>query len=428
MADAIHHGKVHGEYIKPASLGVRLLFFAFVIVCIYDPANQILGGKSWLFVALAGGAFLGSLWANDRIVIPVGLLVCVALFIAIPLLSIAWYYLTNGTEPYAGFFLVRSYLFVLLAIILVAGRIDAFPFLSAALTVVSLLTIAIFIWLEYDPESFTVLHGIGDSAGVLFLAKRSYGDDLNFVLITFATSPMLAIAVPYYFDRAMSEPAFKSKLIYLTLTAINIVGLLLAGLRNTMAVAFLLPFFLWPLYTRRVMLNSLVSAAALTILSLPLVEKLQTLLSPTELSNNVKLTFLSDYATIFSDPVTLLFGQGLGAYYRWSSSGLANYETTDANFYFITELTYAEMMRSFGLLGAAVMMALLLFPVVDAFFLNPDRRRRALAIGFLAYLGMSATNPLLFSSSGLLIFSALLAATFQQEPAVLPDSRIRNLS
>ena len=62
-------------------------------------------------------------------------------------------------------------------------------------------------------------------------------------------------------------------------------------------------------------------------------------------------------------------------------------------FYFNTELTYAEMIRYFGLPGAAIMMALLFFPIAHAFLWNVNTRERALSLGLLAYLVMGATNP-----------------------------------
>jgi hypothetical protein len=162
-----------------------------------------------------------------------------------------------------------------------------------------------------------------------------------------------------------------------------------------------------------VALNALISLGALIVFSLPIWGKITTFLDPAEASNSIKLSFLGDYASIFSNPVTLLFGQGLGAYYPWINSGQPAFEDTGANFYFITELTSAEMIRSFGLVGALPMMMLLLFPVGYAFFGQTPRRQRSLAIGFLAYLGMSTTNPLLFSSSGILILSALIANIYQ---------------
>lgn len=390
----------------------RALLFAFIISCVFDPADHVLGLKVWIFVALWSATSIVAFLASDRIQLPVDLLIIVLLFIAIPILSIAWYYFTSGVQPYAGFLLVKSYFLSSLAIVLLINQTDIVPVLSAALTVLVLLTITIFAALWVDPDMFLPLHQMGENTGIFSISHRTYGADLSFTQIAFATAPMLAISISYYFDRAMST-SHQARLAYLVLTMLSIIGMFLVGLRNTMAVALLLPFFLWPLYTRRPGRNALVSLAILAVICLPFVGKLKTFLNPAEQSNNVKLTFLGDYATIFSDPLTLIFGQGLGAYYRWSASGLPNFEMTGANFYFITELTFPEMIRSYGLIAAATMLALLLYPVACAFLTKASREQRALTVGFLAYLGMSATNPLLFSSSGILIWSALLPMTFR---------------
>ena len=400
------------EYAKRAL--VRLPLLAFVIICVFDPADRILGAKVWVFVALWVATCIAGLLASDEICLPAGLLLSVLLFIIIPLLSILWYYLSDGTQPYAGFSLLKGFLLVSIAIVMVANRVDVLPFLSATLTILALMTVAILVALKLDPSLFAILRRIGSDTGlVVGLFVRSYGEASNFVQINVVTSPLLAISIPYYFDRAMSEPAVRSKLLYLALAAISVVGMLLVGSRNQAAAALLLTFLLWPLYTQHVARNMLMSLGALAVLALPFVGKLRIFLNPDELSNHIKLTLLGDYTRIFSDPLTLLLGQGLGAYYRWSTSGRPDFELTGENFYFNTEITYGEMVRYFGLPGAVFMVALLLFPVANAFLANTNARQRALALGFLAYLGMSATNPFLFSSNGMLLFSVMLANTFQ---------------
>ena len=412
MVDAIIHGDTYNEQIKPANVAVRLLLFAFVVVCVFDPADQVLGAKGWLFLALWGATLAIGLSARDEVNIPIELLACVLLFILVPLLSITWYYLVSGTDPYEGFGLLKSYLLISLAIVLVVNRIDIVPLLSGVLTLLALLTITVSIVLWLEPELFAILQNIGQNTGVLLLNKRNYGS-LSFTQVYFVTSPMLAISIPHYFDRAMSSRG-RAKLVNFGLSAISIIAMFLVGLRNSMAVALVLPFVLWPLYTRRIALNEFRSLGTLVILALPLVDKLKMFLDPAETSNNTKLSYLSDYSEILHDPLTLLFGQGLGAYYEWSSAGTPGFEKTGANFYFITELTYLELIRNFGVIGAAIMMFLLAYPIVSAFLVSVDRRPRALAVGFLAYLGMCATNPLLFSSLGMLILSAVLANIFQQ--------------
>jgi len=405
-------GNGGAEYAKRAL--VRLPLLTFIFVCVFDPADQLLGAKVWLFVALWGATCIVGLLASDEICLSASLLLSVLLFITIPLLSILWYYLADGTQPYAGFGLLKGFLLVSVAIVMVANRVDVLPFLSATLTILALMTVAIFVALKLDPALFEILQRIGSGTGlVVGLFERSYGEAPMFIQVNVVTSPLLAISIPYYFDRAMSEPAVRSKLLYLALAAISVVGMLLVGSRNQAAVALLLTFLLWPLYTQHVARNMLMGLGALAVLALPFVGKLRILLNPDEFSNHIKLTLLGDYAKILSDPLTLLLGQGLGAYYRWSTSGRPDFELTGENFYFNTEITYEEMVRYFGLPGAAIMVALLLFPVAHAFLANTNARQRALALGFLAYLGMSATNPLLLSSNGMLLFSVMLANTFQ---------------
>lgn len=406
------------EHASPALLSrarfvARSLVVAFVLVCVFDPADRMVGLKVWIFLALWPATLAVGVLARGRIQLPVDLLIMALLFILIPILSIVWYYLVNGVEPYAGFALLKSYLFVSLAIILFINQIDVLPILSASLTVLALFTIAIFITLSLYPDIFEPVHEWGARTGIFLVSYRSYGEGLSFTQVAFATAPMLAIAVSYYFDCAMSGTEKRQRLAYWGLTALGIIAMLMVGLRNTMAVALLLPFLLWPLYTRRPGRNAFISLAMLIVLSLPFIGKLRAFLNPAELSNNTKLTLLEDYARIFSDPVNLIFGQGLGAFYKWSTSGLPDFETTGSNFYFISELTYLEMIRSFGLVGATIMLALVLYPVGRAFLMTSTTTRHAQVTGFLAYLGMSATNPLLFSSSGMLIWTALLVASFR---------------
>ena len=413
--------KARSAFKDPASFVARALIFAFIFVCVFDPADWVLGLKVWIFLALWPATFAVIVLARGRVQLPVDLLIIALLFILIPLLSIVWYYLASGVEPYAGFALLKSYLFVSLAFILFINQTDVIPVLSAALTVVALLTIAISVVMSLDPEMFLPLHNWGEHTGIYLVSYRSYGDGLLFTQVAFATAPMLTTSISYYFDRAISGAEKRPRLAYWVLTMLGIIGMLLVGLRNTMAVALLLPSCLWPLYTRRPGRNALISLAVLIVLCIPFAGKLRAFLNPAELSNNTKLTFLGDYASILSDPVNLIFGQGLGAFYKWSTSGLPDFETTGSNFYFISELTYPEMIRSFGLVGATIMLALLLYPVGRAFLTKSGTAQRAQAIGFLAYLGMSATNPLLFSSSGMLIWSALLVATFRGGAPPVPD-------
>ncbi|MBR1120200.1 hypothetical protein JQ628_01645 [Bradyrhizobium lablabi] len=382
---------------------VRLLLLMFVLVCIFDPADQVLRGKVPLFVALWPATLAGCALTREEPYLPPSLLIYSLAFITIPLLSIGWYHIIDGRQPFEGFALFKAYLFISFAIILVLNKIDLIPQLSAVLTLLALSVIAVFLFLQFSPEEFERLHELGINTGVLSLDRRKYGENLELVQVYFVTSAMLVVSIAYYFDRVMSAAGYIRKLAYLVLLGVNITGMLLAGTRNNILVSLLLPFTLWPLYTARVARNALLSLLVLVLLALPFADRLQAFFDAEESSNSIKLTLLRDYISLLSDPVTLLFGQGLGAYHEWSAG--------QVNFY-ITELTYLEMLRSFGIFGAAAMVALLLFPAWYSFAAPLSRRARALAVAYLFYLLMAVSNPLLFSSSGMLILSAILANVY----------------
>jgi hypothetical protein len=127
------------------------------------------------------------------------------------------------------------------------------------------------------------------------------------------------------------------------------------------------------------------------------------MLNPAEESNSVKIGMLNDYYRVFSDPVYLLFGQGLGSYFNTSLRGMESY---------ITELTYLEVFRNFGLLLGLVMMFLITYPIIYTFYIDTTFNIKHVVVGYITYLIMNATNPLLFSSGGMLILSILIANIF----------------
>lgn len=389
-----------GGYAALADWGVRLLLLLFLLVCIFDPADAILRAKVPIFVALWSATLLSLALRRNVPSLPAWLLIYVLVFVAIPLLSIGWYYVIDGRQPYNGFALLKGYLLVSFAVIIVLNKVDLVPQLSAVLTGLAALVIATFIYLQFAPEQFKPLHDLGVSTGMLSLDRRKYGRDLQLLQVYYVTSAMLVVSIAYYFDRVMSASG-KTKLAYLILLGINIVGMLLAGTRNNIFASILLPCALWLLYAKRVVLSALCSLLVLGLAALSFASQLRAFFDTGEKANSVKLALLHDYMDLFGNTTTLLFGQGLGAYHYWKATGVS---------FYITELTYLELIRSFGIFGAAAMMALLLFPVWHAFATPSSRRVRALTMAYLFYLLMCISNPLLFSSAGILILATLLAS------------------
>jgi len=386
--------------VLPRVLGFCLLLF--VLTCVFDPADLVLNLKVYIFVLCWVVTLVACLLSREPVGVPNGLLIYCLLFILIPLYSIVWYWLIDGGDRFAGFSMLKGYVLITLAPMLVLARIDLLPRLCVVLTVLAVAVIGVFIALQLMPALLPVLYVIGTQMKMLYVATRAYRADVVLTQVYFVTSPMLAIAIAYYFDKAWSAPNPGKAARFWGLVALNVAGMFLAGTRNNILVSVLLPAVLFLYYARNKAVGALLSIGALAVLVAVFADQLDAFFDPSEISNSVKLRTLEDYAALLADPVNLLFGRGLGAYEDWTGRA-PNY---------VTELTYLEMVRNFGVLGAAVMFGLLLFPIWHAFVVTRSRMSKAIAIGFASYLGMCASNPNLFSSMGILILSVMLSALF----------------
>jgi hypothetical protein len=384
---------------------VHFLLFTFVVVCVFDPADKILGAKVPVFVALWIATLLRMALVDGRFHFPVAPTVYVATFVAIPVLSIVPTYLVGGGLPPEGFALLKGYLLVSLTLVLIVHRVDLVPQLSAVLTVLACFVVGVLVGIQFNYSwVYNALQPLGYDFGLLYLGKRSFGN-YELLQIYFVTSPMLVIAVAYYFDRAMSEADSTRKLLFFVVTAINILGMFLSGTRNNILISLLTPALLWPFYTRRRSISALCSLAVIAILALLFAGYLKAFFDFSEMGNNIRLTTMQDYVRIFSDPATLMFGQGLGTYYNWSARGP----------FYVSELTFMEIIRNFGLFGGLPMMGLMSLPLAYAVFMPMSRRDKVLAMAYFLYLVMSASNPMFFSSTGILILGILVANIFKQQ-------------
>ena len=396
---------LHGTTRDTRDILPRLLNFClllFLLACIFDPADKVLNLKVYIFALCWVITLTICLSSRVPITVPRGLLIYILLFVLVPLYSIVWHWLSDGSSRFEGFSMLKGYVLIALAPMLVLARIDLLPRLCAVLTLLAFAVIATFIALQLMPQLLPVMYVFGARTEMVSVNIRDYGSGVQLLSVYFVTSPMLAIAIAYYFDRARSSRRRSEAAFLWGLVTINVLGMLLAGTRNNMFVSLLLPAALVFYYAKNKAVGALASLTAVATLVVVFARELQAFFDPSEISNSVKLAMLGDYARILSDPVNLIFGRGLGSYEYWEGRGVK----------FVTELTYLEMIRNFGLLGAGVMLGLLLFPIWHAFATNQSRTKKTIAIGFTFYLGMCASNPNLFSSMGILILSVMLSAIF----------------
>ena len=244
-----------------------------------------------------------------------------------------------------------------------------------------------------------------EKGSAFFGPFRNYSGQ-NFYYMYFVASPMLIyLVVQEAWD--LFDKKTKNQFLWCGVAA---VALFLSGTRANMLLATIaVPFvYLW----RRLgwaAIPTCASLAAICLLTLHFLgfQAVGSMFDPQNESIRIKLRFLSGYVEIFSDMVTLLFGQGFNAHV-WSS---AFGEMLPGGAYggaSKLELTYFELMRVFGVVVGGVffyLMAVFLKKLSET-----DSSCRWMAPAVFLYMVVSAFNPYLFSSNGMLPLGLCAAA------------------
>lgn len=113
-----------------------------------------------------------------------------------------------------------------------------------------------------------------------------------------------------------------------------------------------------------------------------------------ESSNVIKYAHLTSYAQLFTDhPLYMLIGEGPGS--KFYSIGFHRYTA-------LTEWTYFELLRNYGIF-AIVPLGVVLYPLGTFFRHRKDNYTFGIMGAYISYLLVAGTNPLLFSSTGMLV-------------------------
>lgn len=391
---------------------LNAVLMLFLISCVFDPADYLFGAKVWLFVLSWCITIVRVVSSKDRIALPLGLLACTGLFVAIPVMSICLYIFTNPTTDFEGFNLLKGYVLISLSLLLVINRIDILPRLVMVLNILGIMILGTSLAIQIMPELYEEIYVFGKELGLIFLDQRNYGGNFVFEQVYFVTSPMLVISIAWYMLRAQRGQSLVSRIIGAVMVALNVAAMAVAGSRNNLMAAFALPLLLCILGSRHKALVSISAVVFIGIVLILLGDELYFLFDPNEVSNNIKILLLRDYDRFFSNPWTLFLGNGLGAYEWWEARH---------GYAYISELTYLEMVRNFGLVGALVIFGILLTPIYGAFSSLRYSEERPLAIAWASYLIMCISNPNLFNSLGILILSGLLARMYNRRQQLALD-------
>jgi hypothetical protein len=381
---------------------LNIVLISLIFVCVFDPAGKLLGLKEVLFV-LSWILFLFSVIATGKIAyIPLGMTLYLALFIfLIPLTSLAYYVLTNDDLlHFDGYMYFKSYLFLTVVFILYVSKIDLIKQTVAILSLLSFTTLLILILSAVYPSlAPLLLDAVGAPYGIFVTGSRGF-DELPFPQVFFHTSRLIVFPLAFFTVLVLQSIGFR-RMLYGFLLSINMAAMFAGATRANMIVCILTPLIVAFWYSKKRLILSLVAVILFSAIYFSHLESIQGMLDPDETSNAYKLSFFRDYLSLFEDPHVFLFGQGLGSYFDTSMRGYVS----------LTELTYFEFIRRFGILLSTIVFIMLLYPL-SKLFMRKYHSAHYIFISYLIYLIMCYSNPLLMSSTGMLVLSIVLYYTF----------------
>lgn len=378
-----------------------------IFLSVFDPDNKVFGIKYPLFAILILISIPNIVFSNNNSKARASLINYFLIFsLLIPVYGLFTGIIAGSEISLSGwgryFF---AYLYLSLAICIINDIDYSSRVFFVALNCLSFLIIGIF-----TLERFINLQSIydfGNTYGLYVFGKRTYGGaSLN--VVYYVTSPLLVMSAAYWaYTVARNMAPVNIVMLFVTSTA-----LFLSGTRANIFMSIAIPFVSFIFY-KRTLLNIVIAfVGGISAFFVNYIAIIGGMLSLSNYSNSIKLGYLTDYIRIANNVYNAIFGQGLGAYFF----------ATPLNMYVnVTELTYLEIFRMYGLFVGALVIVMLIFPLNGLTSLSCSNKRY-IYIGYAFYLLVSMINPYIFSSNGMLVLSVVLANYYSQTKARLDNS------
>lgn len=371
------------------------LFFLLTISIIFDPLEYFFKGKTVAFLLL----IFFSLSKIFKIKIPINLILYNFIFIFIPLISIFFYYILGGnTIRYDGLLMLKGYVFILISIAIFFFNIKSYNIFILCLNILAISIVVIFVILEFYPDSFNTIYIFGVKTGIISIDNRNYGSGIVITQIYFVTSPLLVFNYAHYFYKFFNDKFLISTFFLLI---ISFLAIWISGTRSQFLLLYLIPFFMFFIvFKNKYLIFFRIIFLIISIFFL--YEIFLIFIEANEYSNKIKINLLSDYSRFFSNPRTLIFGDGLGSYVYWDAKGFHSQ---------LSELTFLELFRNFGMFGGLIFLGMIFVP----FYLYNQKnnlKNKSIAYAYLAFLISNFFNPNLLNSIGVLVISILISDYF----------------
>jgi hypothetical protein len=360
------------------------IFMLLIFLFVADPTNTIFGLKSPVFALLLlySLIFFKADWKNIvYFIIPVVTVMVSFVFAEMQ---------GNHVDMDALKDLIFS--FSPLLLLMWAGHYDIIRLSVIPVTITAILVLILFWGIYFVPEfEGPVFMFMCEHDETIMMSNRAF---LGIQL--FCMYPKSTVAFLPVFGFAVYEALTKKRWSYMILVAILLHMFVISGTRSTMLLPLLLFGILFFLYCRNGRYVRYIVYPSLMVFAIAFVVLLTMLLmEESEPSNMVKYAHLESYKELFeANPEYLLFGQGPCTVF---------YSMGFRKMTMITEWTYAELLRNYGLLCIPIIYVMLL-PIYKLLRLSVKYESAlAIAVAVFIYLIIAGTNPLLFSSTGFMV-------------------------
>jgi O-antigen ligase len=382
---------------------------AFVLIALVDPTDQITHLKMPLFAAVVGVWLIRVL--SQRVVAGAPELWTGVLFFALVIPTYATFVGLAGTSlPVAGptFATVKSFMIIVLLPIVVTERASLVRIVARYSVVVALLTLAMVVISIVAPIVFDMIYAFTlEKQNALVRPTDLFGIGMG--SFYYKTVAVLVFPIVYHLEQLASGA---KKIRQVLMLLIYSAAIFFSGSRaSILAVALVFGYFLAIVLKRRLGVWSAPVLMFIAVLGLSLAAIVfGGFFDAKETSNAAKLGHVHSYMEEFeAHPRFLLFGQGADTeFYTEGFQRKTN----------LTEVTYLELVRVFGLPVTVVLLAGFFYPLIPL-SKAAVKGGNCVGIAYGVYLFEAASNPLLIGSTGLLVvvsvWAFVLSNHFQPE-------------
>lgn len=370
------------------------LFMLLVFLFVADPTNTILGLKSHVFALLLlyNLVFFKADWSKIiYILIPVACVLVSFIFATM-----------QGSHVDMGALKDLLLSFAPLVLLLWAGHYDMVRLSVAPVVVAAIVVLALFWTVCFMPELEGLIYNyMGKHNDTIMMSNRVILGFRIFCMYPKSTVAFLPV-FGYLVYKSMTRS--KNRIWNILLMLVLLHMFVISGTRSSVLFPVLLVGVMVFVYCRNGRYLRYVvypAVAAFVVLFFAVLAML--LLETDEPSNLVKYAHLTSYKELFeTNPQYLLMGQGPCT--EFYSMGFRKMTLQ-------TEWTYVELIRNYGIMCLPILYVILL--PIYRLFRQAQRHDSALAIAlaYIVYLIIAGTNPLLFSSTGMLVLLSAYSYT-----------------